>query len=256
MSRRKGVRAHNIHPGKLCGPCCLCDLLQPSYTHLTNMNEGQAGWLLRFHQPSPTDCICRHCAEDVRKHVGDPQHSPVWLRGRNRMVRCCMVVNCTDRGAKTTDLAPAGTIQEVLGCELDSSCYSNPVTLCTKHYQKFYTTWNTPNACTACGRRPTRKQKQFIRRCPDPDLITKFLANHCNFDSEIKQQDNICKSCYNFHLYILHEAASESYQEDLELKLRELDRSLMNCELVKVLLMTVLQKGQFAVLHWQLARSF
>ena len=129
MNRRKDVHAHNVHPDKLCGPCCLCGLLQASYTHLMNMSTEQAGWLVKFQQPSPTDCICRRCAEDVRKHVNDPHYSPVWLRGRNKMVKYCMVVNCTDTGAKSTDLAPAGTIQELLECNLDSSCYGSPVTL-------------------------------------------------------------------------------------------------------------------------------
>jgi len=52
------------------------------------------------------------------------------------MIKSCMVVNCTNTGAKSTDLAPAGTIQELLECNLDSSCYGSPVTLCIKHYQK------------------------------------------------------------------------------------------------------------------------
>ena len=32
------------------------------------------------------------------------------------MVKCCMVVNCTDTDAKSTDLALSGTIQELLEC--------------------------------------------------------------------------------------------------------------------------------------------
>ena len=69
-------------------------------------------WLLKFQQPSPTDCICCRFAEDV-KHVNDPHCSPVWLWGGNKMVKCCVVVNCTDMGAKSTDLGP---IQELLEC--------------------------------------------------------------------------------------------------------------------------------------------
>jgi len=54
-----------------------------------------------------------------------------------------------------------------------------------------------------------QQEKQFIFRCPDPDLISKFLVNHCGFDFYIKPQDKICKSCYDFHLHILYEANSK-----------------------------------------------
>jgi len=38
-SRQKSTPSSIIHPGKLCGPCCLCQKSQSTYRHLTNMQE-------------------------------------------------------------------------------------------------------------------------------------------------------------------------------------------------------------------------
>ena len=56
-SRRKSTPSSIIHPGKLCGPCCLCRKSQSTYTHLPNMQEELVRCLLAIQQVGHTDCI-------------------------------------------------------------------------------------------------------------------------------------------------------------------------------------------------------
>ena len=53
---------------------------QPSYTHVVSMQQEQRLWLLNYEQPDPADCICRRCAENVRKHMGEESYVPVWKK--------------------------------------------------------------------------------------------------------------------------------------------------------------------------------
>jgi len=52
-SRRK-KKYTIIHPGKLCGPCCLCHKSQSTFRHLANMQEELLRYLLAI---GHTDCV-------------------------------------------------------------------------------------------------------------------------------------------------------------------------------------------------------
>ena len=74
--RRSIVRGDQIHPGKPCGPCCLCLRDQPSYTHVVSMQQEQRLWLLNYEQPDQIAFV-----DDVLRMSAN-----IWER--NRMSLC------------------------------------------------------------------------------------------------------------------------------------------------------------------------
>ena len=50
----KSTPSSIIHPGKLCGPCCLCHKSQSTFRHLANMQEELLRYLLAI---GHTDCV-------------------------------------------------------------------------------------------------------------------------------------------------------------------------------------------------------
>ena len=134
MTIRKGeyiARGNQIHPGKPCGPCCLCLWDQPSYTHVVSMQQEQWLWLLKYEQPDPADCICRRCAENVRKRMGEDLYVPVWKKSVE-VRQSCLVVTCENEGTKGCAFIPYSVISEVLECNMHQDA---PKTLCDGHYK-------------------------------------------------------------------------------------------------------------------------
>ena len=222
--RRSIVRGDQIHPGKPCGPCCLCLRDQPSYTHVVSMQQEQRLWLLKYDQPDPADCICRRCAENVRKHMGEESYVPVWKKSVEKVRQSCLVVTCENEGTKGSAFIPYSVISEVLECNMHQDA---PKTLCDAHYKVVYNVWTgSQSACSSCGRRPKRHER-FTRKCPNPELISRIL----NLETVIAS--NICKSCYDFHNQLLHQTSVESVQEDLELRIGDIKTDIMKLECAK-----------------------
>ena len=222
--RRSIVRGDQIHPGKPCGPCCLCLRDQPSYTHVVSMQQEQRLWLLKYEQPDPADCICRRCAENVRKHMGEESYVPVWKKSVEKVRQSCLVVTCENEGTKGSAFIPYSVISEVLECNMHQDA---PKTLCDAHYKVVYNVWTaSQSACSSCGRRPKRHER-FTRKCPNPELISRML----NLETVIAS--NICKSCYDFHNQLLHQTSVESVQEDLELRIDDIKSDIMKLECAK-----------------------
>ena len=96
------------------GPCCLCLRDQPSYTHVVSMQQEQLLWLLNYEQPDPADCICRPCAENVHKHMGEESYIPVWKKSVEKVRHSCLVVTCENEGTKGSAFIPYLVISEVL----------------------------------------------------------------------------------------------------------------------------------------------
>ena len=164
-------RSACIHPGKQCGPCCLCHRAQQRYAHMSTMQEAHRLWLLEHEEPGPSDCICRRCAEDVRKHMGEASYIPVWKRMR-KVRRNCIVANCSSEGVKGTAVIPNSVTCEVFECSIQGD---DSVILCESHYTQLYNVWTSPERiCTGCGRQ-RKHSKRFIRKCPNPELISRVL---------------------------------------------------------------------------------
>ena len=51
------------------------------HTHIPNMREELVRCLLAIQQVGHTDCICCHCAEDLRKRSHSSEYVPVWKGG-------------------------------------------------------------------------------------------------------------------------------------------------------------------------------
>ena len=138
VTRRKSIPAFQIHPGRCCGPCCLCHETQRSYTHLPNMQQQHVLYLQRFQRSDPTAYICRRCVEDIRKHGSKPDYIPVWERARHvKGRRGCDVVSCAKEGSKCTTLAPSTIISQLLEVELSCQQTGENTCLCSHHYHTF-----------------------------------------------------------------------------------------------------------------------
>ena len=59
-------------------------------THIPNMREELVRCLSAIQQVGHTDCICRRCAEDLRKLSHSSEYVPVWKGGRRtHLKRVC-----------------------------------------------------------------------------------------------------------------------------------------------------------------------
>ncbi len=153
-----------------CGPSCLCERTQPTYyTHIPNMQDQLATCLLAIQEVGHSDCICRRCAEDLRRHRHDSGYVPVWKGGRrtSRVPRRCCVLSCTESGSVIQcSIAAPDTVELMLGLSIQKDG-SSSTDLCSNHYQKFYRAYTQSLPCAACGRKLIKSQR-FIRRCPKP----------------------------------------------------------------------------------------
>jgi len=65
---KKSTPSSIIHPGKVCGPCCLCHKSQSTYRHLANMQEELVWYISVGHWPYWLCCCAVVSAEDLHKH--------------------------------------------------------------------------------------------------------------------------------------------------------------------------------------------
>jgi len=114
--RLKSTPSSIIHPGKLCGPCCLCRKSQSTYTHLPNMQEELVRCLLAIQHVGHTDCICRCCAEDLCKHSHSSEYVPVRKGGRrtSKVATQCYVINCIESDTISSNAASPDTVYRVI----------------------------------------------------------------------------------------------------------------------------------------------
>ena len=129
--------------------------------------------LSAIQQVGHTDCICRRCAEDLRKHSHSSDYVPVWKGGRrtSRVATQCYVIKID---TTCSNAAPPDAVQLLLGQEIGS----NSNHLCPRHYQQVYRALTQPLPCAACGRKPNKKQ-HFNRKCPNPEFVNRYLQRHC-----------------------------------------------------------------------------
>lgn len=75
-------------------------------------------------------------------------------------------------------------------------------------------------SCAGCGVTPKVRQGAYTRHSPDAVAVSKHLSESSEFPINIAPTDTLCKSCYDMHLVILHQAGSTEPQNNLDSKIR------------------------------------
>ena len=119
------------------------------------------------------------------------------------------------RGVKGTALIPNSVTCEAFECFIQGD---DSLILCESHYTQLYNVWTSrERICTGYGRQ-RKHSEQFIRKCPNPELISRVL----NLEKEITSSDYISKICYDFHKQLINQTAVESFREDLILRISKI----------------------------------
>ena len=111
-------------------------------------------------------------ADDVLKMWGstwERHHTSLYGKG---CARWDGIVNCSSEGVKGTALIPNSVTCEVFECSIQGD---DSVILCESHYTRLYNAWSSPErTSTGCGRQ-RKHNERFIRKCPNPELISRVL---------------------------------------------------------------------------------
>ena len=195
----------NVHPGRPCQPCVLCNRGNLSkYFHPKSWKDGSLLETLQQHEPSlhieADSCICRQSLNEV-KDIKRDQFMPRWRK--SRMTQICIVPECTHSAQKATKLTSKSAILRFFTTEntedsdmsQSSDSTNEGVPLCAEHYGAWYRSSH-----------PSQ-----------PSLIHNFLRENTDFSGEIGPNDRACYTCYKSHLitikHINHTA--QSIKQDL-----------------------------------------
>ena len=218
----------DIHPGRNCTECSLCSSPLQQATHPANWKSEQVSCRLHLHTPLPlplSACICRPCAENIRKNIGNENYHPRWKPHAPKQIQYCMVEGCTNTAAKCSHPASKSETSLLLHCPLKESTVDNDtLPLCNSHYSSLYDNLRR-KPCVQCQINPPRGTN-FTHTSPNPVLLTAYLHSHTDFIGTIGERDKLCKTCYNFQLSVTQEATTVSLDEDLKLKLHKLRQSV------------------------------
>lgn len=178
--------------------CQLCS--KPSHRPFLKpaaLSETNRDWVKKYTPELSQDAlICEACTKCIQRHAGSDA-TPRWIPKEEKTEDLCTVIECTypSRGATSIPYT-------VAKLHLHLPDEVNPLVLCNAHYQQLYRDVKSPPPCTACSSKP-RAGERYIRKCPDPDMITEHLRNTTGFDGTLSTDSRVCKACYEFHLLIV-----------------------------------------------------
>ena len=229
--RKKGktraLRASQVHPGQKCTQCTLCNENANSYVHSVNWRPSEVSLL---HQLAPdvagTDCICRACGEDVKRSFQSSEYTPRWIKKRQctTVLKVCAIQDCvTDtKSVKVTTIGTIEELQKLLNCDVININFDDGIPLCSIHYNEFYRHIDLAAPCASCGVLPGGGKK-FFRHPPNSTLVNRLLEN---IDFPVNDCDVICKSCYDFHRFLISDTKTSSSDEHLLITIEDLSKQV------------------------------
>ena len=207
MSKRlAGGRANGHEPMTNRVRCHLCSSESPfnTYSRPSNWTEENRRWANSLcHSSIPLRAlVCRACVRFIRHHMGEKGVSPRWAP-KERHQMCCIIEGCGEVSHTSTTIATHNIAREYLDIVETADSDSSALALCNPHYQHLYRALRFPLPCAACASQP-RYGGDFIRRCPNPTEITRYLQQMIDFDGILSSDRKVCKQCYDFHRWVLH----------------------------------------------------
>ena len=85
------------------------------------------------------------------------------------------------------------------------------ISRCVKSTTKAYTEnyIHLRHVLAGCGTKPKVRESPYFRHSPDAEMVCQYLNEHTEFNLSLKQEDSICKSCYDMHMVILQNMENE-----------------------------------------------
>ena len=208
------MATNKLHSGKKCGPCSLCKQKKFHYTHISEWSNDQKLFLKTTEANiSPSSCICKVCADDIKRNMHKDNYTPRWRKTKPK----CTVIGCKNvRGIKLCNITNNANMEQLL--ELENT--TTAVTLCTDHYNVVYRSLPEKvnllahQKCKTCNREISKKTD--YHHCPDPRVIKEYLRSTVGYDVDINRADIICLTCYKAHKTILEQENEQSKDKDLQ----------------------------------------
>ena len=84
------------HRNRRCGPCILCNKMQPRYDHFCALTSSEQGFLQQNFgsEIAGGSCICRSHTVEAKRHRSDLEYIPAWKKS-NRSCNIQAVHVCT-----------------------------------------------------------------------------------------------------------------------------------------------------------------
>ena len=184
------------------------------YTHISEWSNDQKLFLKTTEANiSPSSCICKVCADDIKRNMHKDNYTPRWRKTKPK----CTVIGCKNvRGIKLCNITNNANMEQLL--ELENT--TTAVTLCTDHYNVVYRSLPEKvnllahQKCKTCNREISKKTD--YHHCPDPRVIKEYLRSTVGYDVDINRADIICLTCYKAHKTILEQENEQSKDKDLQ----------------------------------------
>ena len=147
-----------LHPGQDCGPCSLCKQEKITYTHVADLGGEYKDRLLQFCTVSDEACICKPCADDIKRNLSKCDYVLRWVKITSITTPKCAVPACQSKSRIVQCLL---TTKEAIISTLKlppSSNESDQIHLCIEHYKVIHRSLpdnkeqydHSKYRCTAC----------------------------------------------------------------------------------------------------------
>lgn len=214
----------DIHKDRPCTSCSLCKEKAIKYTHPVKWKDERVLKFLQSIEPDlnirPDSCICRNCRDSLSNGEKNPSiYKPRWSRVVPT-IKPCDVSLCTEASCRCTKLASKHEIAELLQCSLDN-LENTETNLCDSHYRTLHKRISPASyqwKCGVCSVAIRGSNYQTFRSCAKPEIFTKHLKEHTDYEVNITGNEKVCMECYRHSLTIAREATEKTTTTDEELK--------------------------------------
>ena len=159
--------------------------------------------------------ICKKHYIEAKRFHNNSEYIPKWKNTEITVPSSdhCLNPECQDRLSNKLikpAFASVTDLEQLFGIETSSS---SPFLLCQTCYNKLYRLYTTPANCSTCGA-TAKPGHKFIRHCPDPLLISKYIRDTTGADKTITSEDWICTTCYNTQCTIIRSIRGNEVKSD------------------------------------------
>ena len=114
-------------------------------------------------------------------------------------------------------------LESILGMTVrpDAKTLVCPLPLCQEHYRQMYKTFNPSQFmfnCKTCNKCLHNNIIHSYQKCPNVQLICKFLVETTDFEDTISHDDQTCYACYKTQLIIVKQIENPQTSSDSNLE--------------------------------------
>ena len=209
------------------GPYCLCRKQSERYVLVEKFTEEeyQIVTTIEGEEIDKATYVCHACYKQVKRSTHNENFKPRW-KAKEVIKGKCQLISCRDDIYRSTDLVTPAKIESLVSLAVMVNCSETcRVGLCYKHYSLVYNMLHPRLPCASCGTKPPQYDR-FIRHCPSPEIINKYLTTVLGEPSGLNSDSCICYTCYKFFLSVVKTEATKL--PTLDEVMEEINKNIVN----------------------------